>query len=160
MKNQKTANKKFFDNIANLLHEARKNVVQNVNNTMVRAYYEIGRMIVENEQGGQNRAEYGKQVLIELSFRLTNEFGKGYSVDNLQNMRHFYLVYSKNLEIPENKQVSENKRVVKYETVSRISFPSHFQLSWSHYLKLMRIDDEAERRFYEIESFANNCKSL
>ncbi|OWY25776.1 DUF1016 domain-containing protein [Sphingobacteriales bacterium UPWRP_1] len=90
-------------------------------------------MIVEDEQQGKQRAEYGKQVLKELSKRLIAEFGKGFSVDNLQNMRQFFLTYS------------------IYETTSR-----KFTLSWSHYLKLMRIENPDERRFYEIECAANN----
>jgi DUF1016 N-terminal domain len=100
---------------------------------MVHTYYEIGRMIVEDEQQGKERAEYGKQVLKELSNRLTAEFGKGFSADNLENMRRFFLAYS----------ISE--------TTSR-----KFTLSWSHYIKLMRIQNPDERSFYEIECAANN----
>ncbi len=130
---RKTDSDKFFDKIAKLLVEARKSVVQTVNKTMVQTYFEIGRMIVEEEQNGNIRAEYGKQVLIELSKKLTNEFGKGFSRRNLEQMRQFFLVYSKT------------------QTVSAV-----FNLSWSHYLKLMRIDNENERKFYEIEAFENN----
>ncbi|MCY7327701.1 MAG: PDDEXK nuclease domain-containing protein, partial [Saprospiraceae bacterium] len=99
----------------------------------VYTYYEIGRMIVEEEQEGKERAAYGQQVLKELSLKLTENFGKGFSVDNLQNMRQCYLTYS------------------IYETDSR-----KFVLSWSHYLKLMRIENPDERSFYEIESASNN----
>ena len=66
-----------------------------VNMTMVYSYYEAGRMIVEEEQGGKERATYGKYILKELSQRLTQKFGRGYSYDNLKLMRKFYLVYSK-----------------------------------------------------------------
>ena len=120
--------------IAGLIQEARQHIVSSVNTTMVYTYYEIGRYIVEDEQNGQNRAEYGKSVLKKLSAYLTPKFGKGFSVDNLQNMRNFYLCYS------------------KYETPSRNSV---FTLSWSHYLKLMRISNPEERRFYEIEAIEN-----
>jgi predicted nuclease of restriction endonuclease-like (RecB) superfamily len=123
----------FYDRIAKLLIKARNSVVQTVNKTMVRTYFEIGRMIVEEEQDGNIRAEYGKQVLIELSKKLTEEFGKGFSRRNLEQMRQFYHTYSKT------------------QTVS-----AEFKLSWSHYLKLMRIDNENERNFYEIEAFENN----
>lgn len=123
----------FYDRIAKLLTEARNSVVKTINKTMVYTYFEIGRTIVEEEQNGNIRAEYGKQVMIELSKKLTEEFGKGFSRRNLEQMRQFYLTYSKT------------------QTVS-----AEFNLSWSHYLKLMRIDNENERKFYEIESFENN----
>lgn len=76
-----------------MLKEAKKIVVNNINQTIVLTYFEIGRMIIENEQKGKERAEYGKAVLKELSKRLTSEFGKGYSVYNLERMRKFYLTY-------------------------------------------------------------------
>jgi prophage maintenance system killer protein len=100
---------------------------------MVYTYYEIGRMIVEEEQNGNKRAAYGKQILKELSKRLTTEFEKGFSQRNLEQMRQFYLTYSKT------------------QTLS-----AEFNLSWSHYLKLMRIDNEDERRYYQIEAYENN----
>lgn len=123
----------LYSRVADLLQKARQSVVRNINHTMVYTYYEIGRIIVEDEQCGKERAEYGKQVLLGLSKNLTANFGRGFSVDNLQNMRQFYLTYS------------------IYETDSR-----KFELSWSHYLKLMRIENSEERRFYEIEALANN----
>ena len=95
-------------------------------------------MIVEDEQQGASRAEYGKQVLEELARKLTDEFGKGFSVVNLRQMRSFYLAYA-----IQQKSSAEFK----------------FVLSWSHYLKLMRISNLDERRFYEIESEANHTTS-
>lgn len=123
----------FFTKIIDLLHNARKIAVHAVNQTMVVSYFEIGKMIVLEEQNGKERAEYGKRILKELSLKLTNEFGKGFSQRNLEQMRQFYLTYS------------------KAQTVS-----AQFRLSWSHYLMLMRIDNESERQFYEIESIENN----
>lgn len=79
--------------IAELIVNSRKHVVAQVNSTMVLTYYEIGRLIVENEQQGESRAAYGKGLLKELSQRLTTRFGKGFSVDNLENMRRFYQTY-------------------------------------------------------------------
>ena len=128
----------FYNKISDLLKKARQGVVQTVNRTMVYTYFEIGRMIVEEEQNGKERAEYGKHLLEELSKTLKAEFGKGFSVDNLENMRRFYLVYS----------ISE--------TVSRKFKVLDFQLGWSHYLKLIRIEDKGERKFYEIEAIQNN----
>lgn len=119
--------------VIGLLNKAKTEIVSNINRTMVYTYYEIGRMIVEEEQKGKGRAEYGQQLIGELSEKLLKEFGKGFSSTNLKQMRSFYAIYSKG------------------QTVS-----DEFNLSWSHYLKLMRIDDESERKFYEIESYKNN----
>lgn len=129
--------------ISVLLNEARQRVLQTVNHTMVVTYFEIGRMIIEEEQNGRERADYGKQLISELSRNLTQELGKGFSVTNLQQMRQFYLVYSKQQTVS---VISEKQQKPSAE----------FRLSWSHYLKLMRIDDELERKFYEIEAFKNN----
>lgn len=99
-------------------------------------------MIVEDEQRGNIRADYGEQVLHVLSKKLTFEFGKGYSWRNLNLMRQFYLVYGKVQTVPAQSKNSE--------TLSR-----RFKLSWSHYVFLMR-QDEPIRRFYEIEAIENN----
>jgi predicted nuclease of restriction endonuclease-like (RecB) superfamily len=131
----------LYSKIAELLQNARQKVVYAVNQTMVYTYYEIGRMIVEDEQQGKERAEYGKQVLKELSGRLTTEFGKGFSVQNLENMRKFYILYTS----PE-----------KSQSLIRISDSNTAMLSWTHYLVLIRIDNKSERSFYEIEAQKNN----
>ena len=123
----------FYNKITGLLKAARETVIQSVNNTMVVTYFEIGKLIVNQEQQGKEKAEYGHNLINELSEKLSNEFGKGFSATNIKQMRTFYLTYSKG------------------QTAS-----DEFKLSWSHYLKLMRIDDENERKFYEIESFKNN----
>lgn len=141
----KPSNTKFLSQVVDLLQSARNKVIRTVNQTMVMTYFEIGRMIVEEEQDGKERADYGKQILKELSDVLTKEFGKGFSVDNLENMRRFYVVYGKSETLS---RISEN---AISETSSR-----NFDLSWSHYLKLLRIDNENERKFYEIESSINN----
>lgn len=135
----------FYSQVVDLLQSARQQVVRTVNQTMVITYFEIGRMLVEEEQNGNERAEYGKKVVKELSKVLTKDFGKGFSERNIEQMRQFYLVYS----IPQT--VSAESEKGKSETLSRI-----FNLSWSHYQKLMRIDDENERKFYEIEAHKNN----
>ncbi len=84
----------LYNKVAELIDLARKKVATAVNLTMVHAYFEIGRMIVDEEQQGKERAAYGKSVLKTLSVRLTERFGKGFSVDNLERMKKFYLVYS------------------------------------------------------------------
>ena len=89
-----TTDKSFFENISNVLANARKNAKTAVNLSMVYAYYEVGKMIVEEEQHGENRAMYGKYLLKELSEYLSEKYGKGFSVTNLKQMRQFYLVYA------------------------------------------------------------------
>lgn len=123
----------LYTKVIKLLKQARHNVAQTINNTMAMTYFEIGKMIVEEEQNGKEKAEYGKQILSELSERLASEFGKGFSETNLKQMRYFYLTYSIR------------------QTVS-----DEFKLTWSHYLKLMRITNVNERNFYEIEAIKNN----
>ncbi|MFW5701240.1 MAG: PDDEXK nuclease domain-containing protein, partial [Cyclobacteriaceae bacterium] len=127
-----------------MLKEAKKIVVNNINQTIVLTYFEIGRMIIENEQKGKERAEYGKAVLKELSKRLTSEFGKGYSVYNLERMRKLYLTYKDRIK-PDEKSATLLRKSEKI-----------FKLSWSHYLLLLKIDNPDERNFYEIEAATNN----
>lgn len=110
-------------------------------------------MIVEDEQQGKNRAEYGKQVLKDLSKRLTIDFGKGFSVENLDRMRFFYKTYS--LSISSNLLTKFEPSESNDITISATPLLK-FNLSWSHYLKLMRIENPNERSFYEIECDANN----
>ena len=145
-------NHNFYSQIVELLKSARQKVIQTVNTTMVLTYFEIGRMIVEEEQKGKERAEYGQSLMKELSKVLSKEFGKGFSVTNLQQMKKFYLIYSK------QQTLTVNMSNQKQQTVSANSEKQlpNFNLSWSHYLKLMRIDDANERKFYEIESKKNN----
>ncbi|WP_312900556.1 PDDEXK nuclease domain-containing protein [Chryseobacterium taichungense] len=140
-------NKQLVKNISALLENARNKVVVAVNQTIVLTYYEIGRMIVEDEQKGENRAEYGKAVLKDLSLHLSERFGKGFSVENLDRMRFFYKTYSK--------QISSTLLTDSQNQISQTP-SAEFNLSWSHYLKLMRIKDSNERKFYEIESYKNN----
>ena len=123
----------LYNKIACLLEEARRKVASAVNIAMVYTYFEIGRIIVEDEQNGNSRAEYGKEVLKSLSERLTRKFGKGFSVENLDRMRFFYKTYANSSTLLTN-----------------------FTLSWSHYLFLMRIDNKAERDFYEKEAENSN----
>ena len=140
----------LIEKISELLKNARNKVASTVNQTMVLTYFEIGRMIVEEEQSGKERADYGKQLIVDISDKLTNNFGRGFSITNIQQMRNFYLIYQKQ-QTPSANFVKTNS-----ETLSRNLIQDNFNLSWSHYLKLMRIEDENERKFYEIESYKNN----
>lgn len=150
------SNTKFYAGIVAMLQAARNNVARAVNQTMVLTYFETGKMIVEEEQGGKERADYGKSVIKELSRILTIEFGKGFSERNIEQMRQFYLVYSKpqKLTTELNKKtqtLSAETEITKRQTVSH-----EFKLNWSHYLIVVRMEDKYERKFYEIEALKNN----
>ena len=106
-----------FDNIKQLMDQARNRVSREVNTILVQTYWEIGRLIVENEQGNIERVEYGKKLIADLSKRLTKEYGKGFSKSNLFNMRNFYLTFP------------------IFQMLSG-------KLSWSHYCELLSISDE------------------
>lgn len=116
--------------IKSLLENARKNVAQQVNTELLTTYWQIGRIIVEYEQKNEIRAEYGKQAMRELSKVLSAEFGKGFSVSNIQFMRRFYQTY----------QIQQTVSV---------------KLSWSHYCELLSISDDSKRSFYEKECIAS-----
>lgn len=88
-------NKKMIEEIKNIIINSRQKVVYEVNHTMIHAYWNVGRIIVENEQNGNIKAEYGKQILKELSKELRKILGTGFSVSNLFNMRKFYITYPK-----------------------------------------------------------------
>lgn len=125
----------LYNTISNLIEDAKTQIAQSVNYAMVHTYFLIGKMIVEHLQKGNLRASYSKETIQKLSSKLSRKFGKGFSVDNLESMRKFYLSYQFRIS----------------ETVSRKSNKSVFTLSWSHYVKLLRIDNPDERNFYEIE---------
>ncbi len=119
---------------------------------MVYTYYEIGNMIVEEEQKGKKRAEYGKQLLKQLSLKLSKEFGKGFAKRNLELIRQFYLTYSQaKTEIIVNQSPKTKSVISQFKKSDKPTF----LLSWTHYIKLMRIEKEDERNFYEIESVNN-----
>lgn len=143
-----TIDKSFFENVSNVLDKARKNAKTAVNLSMVYAYYEIGKIIVKEEQKGKQRAAYGTQLMNELSAYLTRMYGKGFSVGNLKNIRQFYRVYSTD-------QIGETV-FSQFENLPMVDTGRRFFLSWSHYLKLMRITNIDERHFYEIESVKND----
>lgn len=120
----------LYQQIAQLLHTARRQAIQAINTTMVQAYWEIGRVIVEEEQMGQHRAEYGTNMLKYLAERLTEEFGSGYDPSNLSNMRNFYRTFP------------------IFDAVRQ-------ELSWTHYRSLLRVENPQARAFYIQEVIAN-----
>ena len=154
--------------IRELIRAARQAVVHSVDLIQVFTNFEIGRRIVEHEQQGSERAEYGKQTIKELATDLTAEFGKGYSERNLRSMRKFYLLYahrvSDNVPAASEKLTQGQKRrmpsgelafgdaYVPIWQMPSAKSASPFTLSWSQYVFLISIDNNDERRFYEIEA--------
>lgn len=125
--------RELLGKISEIVTGARAKIIRDIDTTQVYAYWFIGKAIIENEQGGRLRAKYGQQVLINLSHDLINRFGKGFSVDNLQNMRRLYVEFPNISKIYETaSRKSETKIILgKHETVPRI-------LSWSHYCELLQ----------------------
>ena len=123
----------YINEIKKILKNARQKAYTAVNSAMVEAYWKIGRRIVEEEQSGRERAEYGKEIIKNLSKELTEEFGKGYSYRTLREIRQFYLMFSD---------------FEKWRTVSA-------KLTWSHFQKVLRVSDENARIFYLTEAAEN-----
>ncbi|MCD6526169.1 MAG: DUF1016 family protein [Desulfuromonas sp.] len=151
----------LFDRVVSILEQARGNVVRSVNSNMVLAYGLIGREIVQELQGGDERAEYGKRVIDGLSAKLSEQFGRGFSSPTLWNYRQFYQVYSDRFEIlsPSGRELNhkklshpgrESQLPESHSPMGEKSFSS--QLTWSHYRALMRVNDEKVRLFYEQEA--------
>lgn len=150
----------LFERISELIEQARKRVATTVNIAEVYTKYSIGQYIVEDEQQGEYRAQYGKQVLQNLSAKLTERFGDGWSYPNLRKIRQFYLTYSNlingvnQIESKKDKQClsnSDSETDVTLLLKKMVITEPVFTLSWSHYLILMRIENADARRFYEIE---------
>jgi predicted nuclease of restriction endonuclease-like (RecB) superfamily len=155
----------LFDRVVSILEQARANTVRAINNNMVIAYWLIGREIVLEIQGGEERAEYGKQVMGQLSEKLTHKYGRGFSTTNLRYFRTFYAVYSD--RIPEIRHIGcgESKTSEKCHTQSGVLDAMALavgqsaaergfspNLGWSHYRALMNVENRNERLFYEIEA--------
>ncbi|MBU9736240.1 PDDEXK nuclease domain-containing protein [Diplocloster agilis] len=144
---------RLYLNTVDLIQYARSLAVKHVNFIQLMTYYSIGRWIVEEQQEGSTRAKYGQQVIKNLSEKLLNEFGRGFSGDTLKNARKFYLIYKERI----SETVFSLFAIEKSETVfSLLNEDVPFQLSWSHYLQLMRIENANERNFYEIEAVKSN----
>jgi predicted nuclease of restriction endonuclease-like (RecB) superfamily len=121
-----TTNNEFSNKIIGLIEKSKKDIVQVINSQMVMTYWNIGKEIFLEEQKGQERAEYGKEVIDTLSTVLTEKYGKGFSSSNLKRMRKFYTIFN-------NEKISA--------TVSH-------QFSWSHFVEFIKIDDSIKREFY------------
>ena len=121
----------MINEIRDIMNSARQNIAAQVNNELVAAYWNIGRVIVEHEQNSSKRAEYGKDSMRQLSRTLTKEFGKGFSLSNLYNMRQIYVDYP------------------KFQSLTG-------KLTWTHYCELLSISDREKRSFYEKEAVNSN----
>jgi predicted nuclease of restriction endonuclease-like (RecB) superfamily len=147
----------FYIQVAGLLAVARRHAKQQLDNTIVMTYYEVGRMIVEREQQGQKRAQYGARLIKGLSEYLTEQYGRGFSVVNLKNIRKFYLVYAPSIGQSLSALSEKSDSLISVFDVNAQkgqTLSAQFNLGWSHYQILMRIENEAARRFYEIEAIS------
>jgi predicted nuclease of restriction endonuclease-like (RecB) superfamily len=153
----------LFERVVDILDNARANVVRSINSSMVTAYWLIGREIVLEIQGGEDRAEYGKKVIAELSGRLLLRFQNGFSITNLQYFRKFYQTYPDRIAIQHPTGAKSEMLPIRhpmgkeFEVRSHLSQPGrdgrfHPHLGWSHYRALMRVDDAVARVFYEQEA--------
>ena len=147
--------------VSDILDQARGNVVRAVNSNMVIAYWLIGREIVQALQGGEERAEYGSELLRELSAALTKRYGRGFSATNLRYFRLFYQVYAERRPEIHHKACDELAPRDSAEVLADMSLALDAQharrgfspnLSWSHYRTLCAVDHRAERLFLEIEA--------
>lgn len=169
----------LYERIRQILESARSSVARTVNTTQVVANWLIGQEIVEEEQKGKRRAEYAEQLLLDLSARLTAEYGRGYSVDNLEFFRRFFLEYNSLLgseksdalrRISTTTDISDAVRRKSMESITVLSSQKqhaprgeswqpgqlHLNLSWTHYRTLLRVEKTGARAFYEIEAIRNN----
>ena len=140
----------LYSRVQTHIDHARQNVQKTIDTEMVSAYWRIGREIVEEEQHGQKRTEYGQAVLQTLSRRLNQKYGRGFSVDNLERARKFYLTY------PTGRLEEKSATVLRK---SSIEPQFHYNLSWSHYVQLVRVSRPEARAFYAIEASNNNWSS-
>jgi predicted nuclease of restriction endonuclease-like (RecB) superfamily len=139
----------LYRQIRTILEDARSRAFRAINFTMVQAYWQIGRLLVESEQKGQIRAEYGKAVLQGVADRLTSEFGKGYTVRNLRYMRQFFLTFSKRNAL-RSKSLSAEILNGSCEEFNEEMFRP--ELSWSHYRLLLRVESDEARVWYMNEA--------
>lgn len=125
---------RLINQISETYLQGQRNAVSAINSALVETYWQIGKYIIKYEQGGNLKAAYGKALLPKLSKDLTITFGKGFSLSNLKRMRQFYSVYPISAELPH-------------------------QLSWTHFVELLKIDDPLERSFYSSQTILENWSS-
>ncbi|MCX4242670.1 PDDEXK nuclease domain-containing protein [Paraliomyxa miuraensis] len=167
----------LYERIAEILEEARAGVARAVNTAMVVAYWEIGASLVEQEQRGRARADYGRELIEGISDRLTRRFGRGFSKQNLWRIRQFYVAFPEGSMVRDPRIVAAVRRqsepsgsleppsssprrgraivaAARRQSAPAARFPPN--LSWTHYRKLLTVDDSQARAFYELEAARNN----
>ena len=145
----------FFEQVSDLLMSARKQAKRQLDRTIVTAYFEVGRMVVEREQQGYKRALYGSKLIKELSEYLTSLYGKGFSIANLKSIRKFYQVYAPSIGQTVSALLTDDESLYAGNAANdpkQQALSTLFSLDWSHYQILMRVENESARRFYEIEA--------
>ena len=154
--NQPQTIKDVYGAIRDILNEAHATVYHAVNISMVRAYWNVGRIIVEEEQQGNERAKYGKGLILELSARLTQEFGKGFDASNLKRMRQFYLLFPKGAAVKHQPRPLQKSAAVRRQlpdSAIQEKYPAmRSELSWTHYKLLIRIENPQAREWYMNEA--------
>lgn len=135
--NSKQSNN-YLQDVKQILQQARDLAYSSINSAMVQAYWLIGRRIVLEEQSGEDRAKYGKQIIKNISVELTEEFGKGYSVTNIKYFKQFYAAFSEN-------------------EIAQLIFT---RLSWTHIRHLLRVSDKEAKEYYIKETVVNNWSAL
>ena len=141
--------------IVELLKAARSTAARNVNSIMTAVYWDIGRRIVRFEQGGEHRADYGNQLIEQLSGDLTRQFGRGFGRANLWQMRAFYRAWPepKILQTLSGESVSPiDSYNIEGDSSTVLALASRFPLSWSAYVRLLSVSNLEARKFYEAEA--------
>ncbi|MEA2604652.1 MAG: hypothetical protein QOF89_5644 [Acidobacteriota bacterium] len=162
----------LYESIRQVLDQARASAYRAVNFAMVQAYWQVGRLIVEHEQGGRKRANYGDALLEELSRRLTQDLGRGYTTTNLRYMRQFYLVFPIHHALRDKsdsagkRNVSRSKSAIRHPSRDESTLSGNDlatilcpELSWTHYRLLLRVEDPQAREWYMHEAAAQNWSS-
>lgn len=156
-KARKTTEQDWIKQAVGLIQSARQQAVRQTNSLMVFTYFQLGGLIVEQEQQGKAKAKYGDQLIQQLSEVLCKEFGDGFSPRNLASVRLFYLTFRDRYDASILQTLSaKSSPVEKSGMPAQIPFAEKFPLSWSHYVTLLRVKDTSERSFYEIEAAQEN----
>ena len=162
-------NSTLYKNISSVINTARNIAYKTINFAMVQAYWNIGRLIVEEEQSGKERSNYGDFLIKTLSEKLTSEYGKGFTITNLKYMRQFYLSFpighslsDQSLSLQKSHSLSDNSELKKTEIMNKLSYQFIIndsiskELNWTHYRLLLKVENSNAREFYVNEVIENN----
>ncbi|OGQ23541.1 MAG: hypothetical protein A3I05_08760 [Deltaproteobacteria bacterium RIFCSPLOWO2_02_FULL_44_10] len=152
-KDGKILRQNFYSQVKDIILQARGNAYRSVNFIMVEAYWNVGRLIVEEEQKGKKRADYGEHLILSLAEKLTREFGEGYSLTNLKYFRQFYLAFQKGHAVRGQSESRQKSHALRDQLVP---FGLRPELSWTHYRLLLKVEKETARQYYLEEAVAGN----